>query len=501
MSPNYKFSLIVMTSLILSGCMESGSSTINHSNYVPVANSTNNDTNKYDTELSQMIRSQGLKGDPVSEQTLPSIYSATSQLGKRLFFSKSLSGNRDTACVTCHHPLLGGGDNLSLPIGVDSVNPELLGSQRRHRQGAEGYDGGPPVPRNAPTTFNIAAWKEELFFDGRIEVVDGGIRTPEVPIYTADPRAGQNLVHTQARFPVTSKEEMKGFSHNDKDNQQIREFLAQRLGGYGAGAGLLPETDYWLAKFRNVFGKAGDSAQALITEQNIAFLLGEYQRSQLFMDSPWSRYVRGEKSAITDYEKAGATLFFKDQDKGGAGCASCHSGDFFTDEKFHNIGMPQMGRGKGDIDRNGEAIHDFGRFRETNNAQDKYAFRTSTLLNVEQTGPWGHAGAYTSLEAVVRHHINPQQALNQYNWDQLNQPGIQHLSQMKSNTQDALNYWNFALTPQTLSNNQVNQVVAFLKTLTDPCTKSASCLAPWILFDSDKDQDPNGDQLIAIGLK
>jgi len=496
MYSNYKLPLLVMTSLLLSGCIESGSS--KHTTYEPVVNNTNN----YDIELGQMIRSRGLRGDPVSHQTPPSIYSATSQLGKRLFFSKSLSGNRDTACVTCHHPLLGGGDNLSLSIGVDSVNPELLGSQRRHKQGSEGYDGGPPVPRNAPTTFNIAAWKKEIFFDGRLEVVDGGgIRTPEVDIYTADPRAGQNLVHAQARFPVTSKEEMKGFSHEDKNNQQIREFLAQRLGGYGAGSGLLPRPDYWLSKFRDVFGKANESAQELITEQNIAFLLNEYQRSQLFMDSPWSRYVRGDKAAITDYEKAGATLFFNDKDKGGAGCASCHTGDFFTDEKFYNVGMPQVGRGKGDIDRNGEAIHDFGRFRETKNPQDKYAFRTAQLLNVEKTGPWGHAGAYTSLEAVVRHHLNPQLALNQYDWNQLNQPGIQNLGKMKSNTQDALNHWNFALTPQTFSNQQVNQIVAFLKTLTDPCTKSASCLAPWILFDNDTDQDPNGDQLIANGLK
>lgn len=494
MKANHKLPLILITSVILQGCLKSDNSI--DSTFV----SSVDNTSTHDTELNKIISSLGLTGDAVSHITPPSIYSGTSQLGKRLFFSKSLSGDRDTACVTCHHPLLGGGDNLSMPIGVGSVNQDLLGSQRRHQQSAVEHDGGPPVPRNAPTTFNIAGWQKEIFFDGRLEAVAGGIRTPDVAMHTADPIAGQNLVHAQARFPVTSKEEMKGFSHEDKDNQQMRKFLAQRLGGYGAGTGLLPQTDYWLEKFRSTFGKTNESAEELITEQNISFLIGEYQRSQVFMDSPWSRYVRGEKHAISDDEKAGAKLFFADQDNGGAGCASCHSGDFFTDEKFHNIGMPQMGRGKGDIDNSGEAIHDFGRFRETNDPQDKYAFRTSTLLNVEQTGPWGHAGGYTSLEAVVRHHLNPQTALNQYDWDQLSQPGIQHLNKMKRNTQEALDYWNFALTPQSLSDLQVGQVVAFLKALTDPCTKSASCLAPWILFDNDTDQDPNGDQLIAIGL-
>ena len=497
MRPTKIIPLIVITGFSLFGCVEQDS--VTHSTGSGEVSFTDN-TYHRDDELSQIISAKGLRGDPVRKQTPPSIYAATSQLGKRLFFSKSLSGNRDTACVTCHHPLLGGGDNLSLPVGVDSVNPDLLGSQRKHKAGSEGYDGGPPVPRNAPTTFNVAAWKDKLFFDGRIETVGNEFRTPDVDIYTADPKAGQNLINAQARFPVTSPEEMKGFSHDDKDNQQIREFLAQRLGGYGKGAGLLPRTDYWLAKFRGVFGNAEGSAEELITEQNIAFLLSEYQRSQLFMDSPWSRYVRGDKKALTDYEKAGAELFFKDQDKGGAGCASCHSGDFFTDEKFHNIGIPQIGRGKGDIDRSGEAIHDFGRFRETKNENDKFAFRTPTLLNVEKTGPWGHSGAYTSLEAVIRHHLNPQQSLNEYSFNQLQQPDIQNLSKMKSNTQEALDHWNFALTTQNLSDTKVNHLLAFLKTLTDPCTKSTSCLAPWILFENDKDQDPNGDQLIAIGL-
>ena len=493
MHSNYKISLILSLSVLLTACIDEGSSKVSQPTY------TTGNSSNIDAELNSLIQAKGLRGDPVST-TPPSIDKATSQLGKRLFFSKSLSGNRDTACVTCHHPLLGGGDNLSLPIGVDSVNPELLGHQRRHKQGSEGYDGGPTVPRNAPTTFNIAAWNKTIFFDGRLEAVDNGIRTPEVDIYTADPRAGQNLIHAQARFPVTSPEEMKGFSHEDKDNQQIREFLAQRLGGYGAAAGELPRPDYWLQKFRGVFNKPNASAQEVITEQNISFLLSEYQRSQFFMDSPWSRYVRGDKAALSNHEKAGASLFFTEQSKGGAGCASCHSGDFFTDEKFHNIGMPQLGRGKGDIGQNGQTVHDYGRFRETKIESDKFAFRTPTLLNIETTGPWGHAGAYTSLEATVRHHLNPQTALNNYKWNQLEQPGIQNLGQMKRNTQQALDHHNFGLSPQNLNDTQVGQLVAFLKSLTDPCTKSASCLSPWILYDNDTDQDPNGDQLIAIGL-
>ena len=124
-----------------------------------------------DQELSEIIEQESLTGDHFSDRSIPDINSDMAQLGKHLFFSKSLSGDRDTACVTCHHPMLGGGDNLSLPVGVGAPLPDLLGSGRVHDAEANDYDGGPTVPRNAPTTFNIAGWDKVVFHDGRIESI------------------------------------------------------------------------------------------------------------------------------------------------------------------------------------------------------------------------------------------------------------------------------------------------------------------------------------------
>ncbi len=451
-----------------------------------------------DKKLASIIKSRGLTGVPKATSTIPAITDPIAQLGKRLFFSKSLSGNRDTACVTCHHPQLGGGDNLSLSVGVDADIPDLLGPGRTHRIDAMHSDGGPTVPRNAPTTFNIALWKTFLFHDGRVELnADDTIRTPDVAFNNGDPQAGINLVHAQARFPVTSKEEMKGFAHDDKDNQGIREFLAQRMGGYGPGHAADPLLDnvYWLEKFRTAFNQPNATAEALITEQNIALALGEYQRSQVFTSTPWQKYVSGDTNALSASAKNGALLFMNTSEEGGANCASCHSGDFFTDEGFHNIGMPQIGRGKG----NGvDGVEDFGRFRETNLEIDKFTFRTPSLINVEMTGPWGHAGAFTSLEAMVRHDLKPQQSVDNYDFSQLSQNGIQNLDVMKENTQKALDHPNFAISEQQFSDAQVTDLVNFLKALTDPCTKSKTCLTPWIL-DSKDDLDPNGDQLVPMG--
>jgi cytochrome c peroxidase len=475
------------------------------------AGCNSDDNATVDASLQNIITANSLTGDPMSGRIIPDISSQQAQLGMRLFFSKSLGGDRDSACVTCHHPSLGGGDVLSLPIGVGATDPDLLGPGRLHDNNAVNFDGGPPVPRNAPTTFNIAGWDSVLFHDGRVESLgktpdlngdDGvGIRTPDVPFDEEDVLAGQNLPQAQARFPVTSPEEMKGFNHDDKDNQGIRDFLASRLGDYDDGAGELADPAYWLNKFRTTFSDPTGTARELITEQNISFLIGEYERSQSFIDTPWKRYVEGDDTALSESAKKGALLFFNSQADGGANCSSCHSGDFFTDEKFHNLAMPQIGRGKGD---GTDGTDDFGRFRETQLADDLYTFRTPSLINVEVTGPWSHAGAYTSLEAVVRHTLNPADALNSYDTGQLTQPGIQNLDKIQINTQKALAKLEDdrlagkdVIKNTSLTDVQVGELVEFLKSLTDPCVKDRNCLASWIV-DPINDVDPNGDQLDAI---
>lgn len=432
-----------------------------------------------DAQLLSLVAAAGLTGDPTTGRTLPAVTDAKAKLGKKLFFSKGLGGDDDSACVTCHHPSLGGGDNLSLSIGVGSETPDLLGPGRFHDMTAEGYDGGPPVPRNAPTTFNIALWDQALFHDGRVESIgktagmngdDGsGIRTPDSAFGSADPDAGSTLTSAQARFPITSPEEMRGFIFQaGNTNAELRTALEVKLTNSG-----------WGPHFAMAY------PDATVTHQRIAEAIGEFERSQVFVDSPWKAYVEGDKTAISESAKRGATLFFSSIEDGGANCTSCHAGDFFTDEQFHVLATPQIGRGKG----NGSSGNDdFGRFRESNVASDMYRFRTPTLLNVEVTGPWGHAGAYTTLENMVRHMLNPADAIANYDFNQLDSNAGIQADDMLVNTQLALDQLEANRTNNVSGVHQnveftqadVTDLVEFLKTLTDPCVKDRNCLAPWI---------------------
>jgi len=127
---------------------------------------TSNPGSEADIALRLVIEANGLTGDPAEGLDLPSIDDPLAALGRKLFFSKSLGGDRDSACVSCHHPVLGGGDGLALSIGVGADDPDLLGPGRTHP------DGELTVPRNAPTTFNVALWQKGLFWDSRVEQLD-----------------------------------------------------------------------------------------------------------------------------------------------------------------------------------------------------------------------------------------------------------------------------------------------------------------------------------------
>ena len=452
----------------------------------------------------------GLSGDPTTDRTLPDINDPKAQLGKKLFFTKGLSGDRDTACASCHHPALAGGDGLSLSIGVGAVDTELVGPGRIHSDLADGWDGGPTVPRNAPTTFNSGLWDSVMYLDGRIESLDKlvnqngdptdtglGIVTPDSDSddngnLLADPDAGDNLPSALSRFPVTVAEVMRGFDANEfaalGTNDEIRAAIETRLAGY-------PE---WVAEFNAVYGDPTQITYGLIAEA-----IAEYERSQIFINTPWKAFMDGDDGAISEAARRGALLFMLPTRVNGASCISCHRGDFFTDEQFHVLGMPQIGRGKGDGATTG--TDDFGRFRVTGDDNDMYAFRTPSLLNVTETGPWGHAGAYTTLEAVIRHHLDPQAALNSYDYNQL-EPSIVSSGQtddLQENTQNALNKLaenRLAGIPSievvSLTDEQVGYLVEFLKTLTDPCVTDRNCLAPWIPDSSDI--DPDGERLIAV---
>jgi cytochrome c peroxidase len=373
-------------------------------------------------------------------------------LGEALFWDPELSGNRDMACATCHHSRVALGDDLSVSIGTGGQG---LGADRVRLSNRNEF-----IPRNAQPLFNLGYLEWQVFFwDGR---VSGTAATGfETPASDRLPDGLDSLLAAQAMFPVTSRDEMRGL-RGDHDLAGARNELAM-LPDYAA-------RPIWAALMRRLVAIPAyvqlfqaaypDVPVEKLGFQHAANALAAYEIAAFSPeDSPFDRYLRGEASALSPAAKRGALLFY-----GEAGCATCHSGGLLTDQKFYNLAVPQIGPGKGR-----EQPFDLGRARETGNECDRYAFRTPPLRDVAITGPWMHNGALVTLEATVRHHLNPAASLAAYDPAQLapvlqdtcqDQPAV--LAAILATTSDS------ATTGVQLSEQGMQDLLAFLEALTAP---------------------------------
>jgi cytochrome c peroxidase len=376
----------------------------------------------------------------------PQVRPALVQLGQALAFDKILSGNRDIACMTCHLPSFGTGDGRSLSMG----------------QGGNGFGpartNGVVIPRNSPAVFNLFAISE-LFWDGRVSRDPAGnYHTPAGAALTpAMTRVFEfGAVSAQPMFPVLSREEMRAFNGNelaaipDEQQQQIWAGIMARLGA--------------VPQYRHMFEKAypGTRFEQMTFAHASNAIAGFIIDKLSFNNSPWDRFLRGNDEAMTQVQLQGAKDFMS------ARCSICHNGPALTDNKFHNVAVAQFGPGKGGED----GSDDFGRFRESHVAAEKYAFRTPPLRNVELTAPYGHDGAFFSLRDFVDHYSESDIKLMNFDASHPEIPGVLNNKADILGSRDPL-LQGVVFAPQT-----VDEVTEFMRALTDPAARNLAGVVP-----------------------
>jgi cytochrome c peroxidase len=383
------------------------------------------------------------------------------ELGRLLFFDKILSGNFNVSCASCHHPLAATGDGLSLPVGEGGVG---LGVTRNNGAGTSAVH--ERVPRNAPPVFNLGAREfHVMFHDGRVAVDHSQPSGFLSPAGNALPAGLDNVLAVQAMFPVTSGAEMAGQpGENPIGDAAAAGDLAGADGVWAQIAERLRNIDEYVDRFMTVFGlRSADE----ISYVHAANAIAAFEASDWRADnSAFDQYLRGDVRAMSARQRHGMRVFYR---RNRGDCASCHSGPFQTDHSFRAIAMPQIGPGKGD----GPSGHeDFGRERVTLNPADRFKFRVPTLRNVELTAPYGHAGAFDTLEAMVRHHLDTVGSLHSYDPSQARlvpRPDLDALD--FAVTQDAQLQSDIAaaseLAPRHLSDDDVKNLLEFLRALTD----------------------------------
>ena len=391
---------------------------------------------------------------PSPDAEFPAANSAQIELGQLLFFDPILSGNKNISCATCHHPRFNTSDGVSLGLGEGGSG---LGPDRR--VGAINIP-EQRIPRNSPALFNVGAAEfTTLFQDGRLEADaarPSGIRTP----LGAEMEAGfANLLSAQTMFPVLSGDEMAGhYSENDVA-QAVRQGL---ITGPDGAWDLLSKRIEAIPAYRSGFDQiigGRDLAFTDISDAIAAFVAFEWRAT----NAPFDQFLKGQGDLPPGAQR-GMTLFY-----GTAGCSTCHSGLFQTDHSFHAIAVPQIGPGK--AARFERHARDEGRMRVTGQAKDAFRFRTPSLRNVAQTGPYGHSGAYARLEDVVRHHLDPVASLMAYDPAMAVFPDLPGADDLRIVSDEAeLNAIAAAneLEPIELTDTDVADILEFLNALTDP---------------------------------
>jgi cytochrome c peroxidase len=232
--------------------------------------------------------------------------------------------------------------------------------------------GGKLGRRNAPTVMN-AALIEPLFWDGR----------------------SPTLAH-QAGQPILNPIEM---------GMPARDAVVSKL------AGLKEYAD----AFHGAFGRK-------VAYDDLQHAIAAFQRTLIFLDSPFDRFRAGDAKAIPDAARQGFDLF-----NGKARCASCHplnaTNPLGTDYRFHNVGVSahdkdferlaqqalkalEADASEQSLDRLalGSDLSELGRFIVTRSYADIGAFRTPQLRNIGITGPYMHDGSMQTLWDVMDHY-------------------------------------------------------------------------------------------------
>ncbi len=193
-----------------------------------------------------------------------------------------------------------------------------------------------PLGRRSPTILN-SAWAEAFMWDGRFETLE-----------------------QQALGPIQSGVEM---------NMSLTD--------------LIPKLQA-IEEYRQMFAAAFDGSPE-ITGEKIAMAIATYERTVVSGSAPFDRWIDGDAGAISQSAQRGFVLF-----NGKANCAACHSGWRFTDDSFHDIGLPgdDIGRGK----------------QLPNIVKMQQAFKTPGLRNIDRRYPYMHDGSVATLEAVIEHY-------------------------------------------------------------------------------------------------
>ncbi|PNM89408.1 cytochrome-c peroxidase [Achromobacter xylosoxidans] len=271
-------------------------------------------------------------------------------LGQMLFFDTRLSRKGEVSCASCHQPQRAFTDGLPLAVGED----KLMGRRRS-------------------TPLYAAPFAPRLFWDGRAASLKEQVMGP-----LHDPRE----MNHEAAGAVARLRQTDMYPPRFLDA-----FGGAPAAASPATASASPTVASASSAATSTASTTASTPASAIDADRLARALAAYVASLRPEKTRFDDFLAGRADALDDTELLGLHLF-----RTQARCMNCHNGPLLTDHQFHNIGLSFYGR------RN----QDLGRYEATRDPADLGRFRTPSLRNVAQAGPWMHNGLFPDLRGLLR---------------------------------------------------------------------------------------------------
>ncbi|MDM8564969.1 cytochrome c peroxidase [Candidatus Halobeggiatoa sp. HSG11] len=262
----------------------------------------------------------------------------------------------------------------------------------------------PPIPENNPQTEAKIKLGKILFFDPRlsrngtmscnschnifaggddgraVSIADGKVGTRNTP--TIWNSAFISALFWDGRITTLEEQAKYPFVDSKKMNMADWKTVIQRLQA-------IPD---YKTMFINVFDDEN------ITVNNITKAIAAYERTLITPNSPYDRYVTGDKNSLTEQQVSGMNLFAKQ------GCITCHSKPNFSGPQLIGEGwLKKFPKFLGSVyDAKYRLLEDAGRYQFTHKEADKHTWRVPTLRNIALTAPYFHNGAVPTLNEAVK---------------------------------------------------------------------------------------------------
>lgn len=376
-------------------------------------------------------------------------------LGRMLFFDPILGGESapwvkraagkdpyryrasDVACATCHQPAMGFSDNRALAAGVNGGvgDNHSVGTDRvapAHSLVTGTAVGA--VPRNSMTILNVG-------LNGK-----GSIASTWQSFQFMDGRTGNGL-EFQCFFPLTNRDEMAGDAYGrpefgaDLTDTAVMDSLAQRMRN-------IPQ---YVEMFKAAFPTQVHDGEDIRSDM-ILLAISAYERELVTTGAKYDGFVGGNFDLYSLPEKRGFMTFF-----GKGQCGSCHRGPMLSDYTFRcqGVGDAYDRAIPGFAGKNGQG-GDWGRYHGLSEGDParqfaKYAFRVVSLRNVELTPPYFHSGSARTLREVVEFYNRGGQGP-----EDISDATIAEAGTMRDP----------AIVPLGLTDTEIDDLLAFMKTLT-----------------------------------